>query len=207
MVGDDSPLAFLPGATWFSEALLPTAFRSRGGKDKLAESRTSADSVIGHIVVGRESKAGLELTPDGTQLTVIEAKIGSPLSQGTTNAPYFDQAARTVACMAEVLCNAKRRASQMKRLDFMVLAPGSSIDEGLFAEQMRKESIRNKVEQRVAEYKGDLDAWRDDCFGPTVECVQLHLASWEEAIGWVGKQNTGAGGALRSFYDLCLELN
>jgi hypothetical protein len=70
---------------------------------------------------------------------------------------------------------------------------------------MRKESIRNKVEQRVAAYKGDLNAWRDDCFGPTVECVKLHVVRWEKAIDWIAGYDTRAGNALQRFYSQCLE--
>jgi hypothetical protein len=59
--------------------------------------------VIGHILIGTKAKADLELKPTSTQFTVVEAKVGAPLSSGTSNAKYFDQAARNVACMAEVM--------------------------------------------------------------------------------------------------------
>ncbi len=42
----DSPLAFAEGSTWFSEALLLTAFKARGRGDLQTESRTHADGVI-----------------------------------------------------------------------------------------------------------------------------------------------------------------
>lgn len=45
----DYPLGFLPESDWFSEGLLPTAFQARYQGDRLAESRTHADGLIGHI--------------------------------------------------------------------------------------------------------------------------------------------------------------
>ena len=47
--GDRYPLSPLPGARWFSEAWLPSAFLPRYRGDRLAESRTHADGVIGHF--------------------------------------------------------------------------------------------------------------------------------------------------------------
>ena len=44
----DFDLKFSEGASWFSEALLPSAFLARQRRDKLAESWTHADGVIGH---------------------------------------------------------------------------------------------------------------------------------------------------------------
>jgi hypothetical protein len=82
------PLGFLPGSTWFSEALLPTAFKARFQGDRLSESRTNADGVIGHIRIGTKAKADLELVPDAAQFTVVEAKVGATLSSGTTNVKY-----------------------------------------------------------------------------------------------------------------------
>ncbi len=45
----DFLLGFQEGSTWFSEGLLPTAFRARFRGDPLSESRTNADGVIGQI--------------------------------------------------------------------------------------------------------------------------------------------------------------
>ena len=109
------PLGYLPGSTWFSEGLLPTAFKALYQGDPLSEARTHADGVIGHIRIGAKGKADLELEPDAVQFTVVEAKVGSPLSKGTSNAKYFDQAARNVACMAEVIARAGEEPSRFDR--------------------------------------------------------------------------------------------
>jgi hypothetical protein len=155
----DSLISFQPNSTWFSESLLPTAFKVRYRGDKLSESRTNADGVIGQISIGEKHKADLELIHKTTQFSVVEAKIGSPLSAGVSNAKYFDQAARNVACMAEVLNQAGINPLSLERLSFIVIAPQYSIDKGTFAEELERKSIRLKVKKRVAAYKGDLDNW------------------------------------------------
>jgi hypothetical protein len=199
------PLAFLEESTWFSEALLPTAFKPRYRGDPLSESRTNADGVIGHILIGTKAKADLELMPKPSQFTVVEAKVGSPLSPGTSNARYFDQAARNVACMAEVLARANVTPSSVKRLDFIALAPQYSIEKGTFSEEMQPSSIRAKVEKRVSAYQGQLDMWYEERFQPTMDWLQLHSVSWEEAIRWIGGEKPKAADDLSKFYDLCLE--
>jgi hypothetical protein len=199
------PIGFLSGSTWFSEALLPSAFEARFRGDPLGESRTNADGVVGHIAVGVQAKADLELARDVTQFTVVEAKIGSPLSPGTSNAKYFDQAARHVACMAEVLARSNTEATNLLRLDFVVLAPQNSIDKGTFAEEMSPSSIQSKVERRVSEYDGDLDHWFADHFQPVLNRIELYSVSWEEAIQWLGEYSPSAVSDLSEFYGQCLE--
>ena len=203
----DHPLSFLPGSSWFSEALLPTVFKARTQGDPLSESRTNADGVIGHFRIGHKAKADFELLETPDQFTVVEAKVGAPLSKGTTNAPYFDQAARNLACMAECLALANLTTASLERLDFIVLAPAKAIDKGTFAEKMTKTSIRSKTEMRVAAYQGDLDRWLQEKFLPTLERVQLHSLSWEDSIDWIRTHNPGAAAQLDDFYQLCLKYN
>jgi len=81
------PFKFLPGANWFSEALIDSPFLRRFKGDPLAEGVTHIDGAIGHFDFRPGTKAGLSLRSDSTQLVAIEAKMFSPLSKGTTNAP------------------------------------------------------------------------------------------------------------------------
>lgn len=205
MHDNDFPLGFLAESTWFSEALLPTAFKSRSRSDPLGESRTSADGVIGHFIIGKKGKADFELKNKPNQFTVIEAKIGSSLSKGTSNALDFDQAARNVACMAEVIAQSNLRPSSFSRLDFIVLAPEYSIIKGTFRKQIDKDSIRSKVKKRVSAYNGALDSWYEDHFEPTLNCLRLCSLSWEEAIEWIGQEKISEADALNDFYSLCLK--
>ena len=201
---EDNFLNFLPGSTWYSEGLLPTAFKARVQGDPLSESRTNADGVIGQIRIGSKAKADLELVDGAKQFTVIEAKVGSPLSSGVRNAKYFDQAARSVACMAEVMARAGIDPVSLDRLDFIVLAPQCSIEKATFSEEIVPDSIRSKVQRRVAEYEGQLDSWYLNHFEPTLASVRLHSLSWESALEWISDNKPEVAGQIREYYELCL---
>ena len=201
---DNSPISFAEGSTWFSEALLPTAFQARYRGDPLAESRTNADGVIGHILIGEKAKADLELAPDAKQFVVIEAKIGSPLSPGIRNAPNFDQAARNVACMAEVLRRAEVLPQEVEDLAFIVLAPQVDIESGKFTSEMDFSSMKGKVLDRVRAYGADRNDWYEKWGAPTLAAVSLHSVSWEQAIQALEPDTSKS---LNTFYASCLRFN
>jgi hypothetical protein len=98
-----------------------------------------------HFTFGSAAKADARLRPDATQLVVAEAKIHSPLSGGTRNAPTFDQAARNVACITELLTRAGRRPNEMRTLAFYVVAPRRHIEEGGIPSKLQKTSIEQAV--------------------------------------------------------------
>ena len=52
------PLVFLRDARWYSEALLGPPFLARWPGDKLAETWTNADGVVGQFDIGAPSKGG-----------------------------------------------------------------------------------------------------------------------------------------------------
>ena len=191
------PLAFLPDARWYSEALLWPQFLARRRGDKLAETWTHADGVVGHFNVGGMSKEGLTLRDGATQFVVVEAKMSSKLSSRTTNAPGYDQAARTVACIAETLKRADIEAQEVERLAFFVAAPRDRIDNGVFGDMVTKASIRQRVQNRVDAYRGDRNEWFDQWFIPTLDAIDLGVLSWEELL-------EGLDPSYRAFYDQCL---
>ncbi len=124
----------------------------------------------------------------------------SGLSPGTKNAPDFDQAARNVACMAEVLRLAGRAPDAMTNLAFLVTAPQAQIEAGIFGDLVSQPSIRGKVIERVTSYSGERDEWLHEWFEPVLESVRIELLSWEALLD-------GAPEALTEFYGLCLKYN
>ena len=198
-------LQFAPQATWFSEALLPTAFRPRWRTDPLGESRTHADGVIGHFRIGDVGKADLSLTPHATQFVVVEAKLMASLAAGVGKAKAFDQAARNVACMVEVLARAKRPARSMEALRFLVLAPQTQIATGNFKQLMTRASIQAKVAARVAAYVGERDEWFHEWFEPSLRQIHLHVISWEETLETIGRLDPPFGQELAEFYQQALK--
>src|SRR5690348_16478405 len=103
----------------------------------------------------------------------------SPLSKGTKYAPDFDQAARNVACIAEILARSARRPEAMTTIGFYLVAPQAQRDSGIFGELLTKPSIRSKVQRRIASYGERPDAneekikWFAEWFVPTLESARI----------------------------------
>lgn len=197
-------LAISPDGEWGSEVLLPTTFKAQHRGDPRAESATHADGVIGHFNLRNGTKRGLELRAEGTQLVILEAKMFSGFSAGTKNAPAFNQAARSVACVAEVLRRAGRSPLKIDILAFHVLAPASQITLGRFDPFLEKNSIRTQVAKRAADYDGTLDAWLASWFLPTMDKIEIRAISWEELIRDITHVDP-YGRQLNDFYQHCLE--
>ena len=198
------PLAVPPGCRWYSEAPLPSAFLPESRGDHRAESWTHADGAIGHF--DPISNGYLKLSKGAEHFVVLEAKMFSKLSPGVKNAVYFNQAARNVACIAEVLNRAKRPVTEFNALGFHVLAPKIQIMQGLFNEYLTKDSLRTVVEQRVKEYEGKLNGWFSEWFLPMLENLDIKVICWEDLIAFIIERDPD-GLQLRTFYERCLEFN
>lgn len=203
----DHPLAFPRSGTWFSEALLPSPFLPRFRGDPLAESRTHADGIIGHINIGKLGKADVELLPNGTHFVVCEAKIFSSLSGGVKNVTDYGQAARNVACIVETLRRAGVDPEQMDVLGFYVLAPNSQIEAGTFAMPISKAKIQQQIELRVQQYQGSKDVWFRDWFCTIFPKVIVQAIAWEALITFIRIGDPAYGGELQGFYERCLVYN
>jgi hypothetical protein len=205
------PFLIAPNARWFSEALLPSAFLPRFRGDRLAESWTHADGALGHFQFRPESKAGLSLQSSGTQFVVLEAKVFSSLSKGTVRAPAFDQAARNVACIAEVLRRCGAPFEQWDSLAFHVLAPQSQIDTGVFAKEMSVGSIRSKILERISVYEPEtrslLEMWFQQWVDPLLGRITISCVSWESIIANVREASPPHGESLEGFYSKTLQYN
>ena len=203
----DHPLSFPKDGHWFSEARLPSAFLPRFRGDPLAESHTNADGVIGHFMIGSKGKTDLELKPDATHFVVLEAKLYSGLSKGVKHAQYYDQAARSIACIAEVLRRADREPISFSQLGFYVLAPSDQIESKTFTSHLDIQSIKDKVNRRISPYKGERDGWFEDWFTPTLEVIDIRSISWEEVLDVVKENDTKVSHSITNFYSLCLRFN
>ena len=201
------PLSFPKDSHWFSEARLPSAFLPRFKGDPIAESHTNADGVIGHFTIGSTGKTDLALNQDASHLVILEAKLYSGLSKGVTYAPYFDQAARTVACIAEVLRRADYMQANFTNLGYYVLGPTEQIKTRTFTRHLDKSSINNKMERRVASYKGERDEWFKDWFTPTLDNIDIGSISWESLLDIVEEKDSRAGQDLFDYYSSCLRFN
>jgi len=206
--GIDHDIAFTATDKWYSEALLPSAFLARVRGDKLAESWTHADGVIGDFVIGADREGDLSLTEGASRILVTEAKMFSKLSSGVKNANYFNQAARNVACIAETICRARISPDSFEKIGFFVIAPESQINDGVFAEHMAPEKIRSIVTRRVSEYQEpEKDKWLADWFIPTLENIRIREISWEDLVDIITESDSAFGVQIDAFYAKCLEFN
>ena len=203
----DHPLSVPKDGHWFSEARLPSAFLPRFRGDPLAESHTNADGVIGHLTIGTKGKTDLELIPEATHFVVLEAKLYSGLSKGVKHANYYDQAARNVACMAEVLRIADCKPKSFSQIGFYVLAPKDQIKARTFNRLLDKQSINDKVNRRISSYGGERDKWSKDWFTPTKEVVDIRIISWEAILDVISENDSKTGCSLKEYYSHCLTFN
>ena len=196
------------GAKWYSEALLPSRFAARSQSDSLKETHTHVDGVIGHFRIGQTGDGDLALESDATHFVVLEAKLNSKLSLGVKNAPGFDQAARSVACMAHAMSVAKLRPEQTARLGFFVIAPASQIKRGVFASELAKDSLCQKVERRVCAYiDKTYDKWFSYWFLPVLDGIEVDSLSWVDVRTAIEAHDGEAGQWFGEFYEHCLYYN
>ena len=202
-----NPLDFPESGSWFSEALLPSTFLPRQRGDKFAESWTHADGVIGHFNIGKGGRADLTLKADATHFAVLEAKMFSKLSSGTTHASYFNQAARYVGCIAETLKRANRHPKELISLGFYLLAPKSQIERGLFKKYMTHDHMKQTVERRVNEYDESKENWYNNWFLPTIKKIDIATVPWESVNTIILEKDQHYGLPLQKFYKNCLHFN
>ena len=198
------PLSFAPEARWYSNALLPSRFLPRKRNDTNAESFTHADGIIGHFGFYEKDHGYIKLQPDSKQFVVIEAKLGSPLSKGTKNSPTFNQAARTVACIAHMIYKAEINPASIDRLAFFVIAPNVQIRKGIFKDFVSKDCIEKKVRNRIDLFQDAHDIWFDK-FLLTLDHMEIGLMAWENVL--MEMPRTDEVDILNEFYAKCLHYN
>jgi hypothetical protein len=197
-------LRFLPGSRWYSEALLGSRFRPRSRGDAGGEGFTHADAVIGHFdVLGR---GDVRLRATAQQLVVVEAKMGSGLSPGTSRAPTFNQAARNVACVAHLLGQSSASAQCDADLGFVIVAPKARIDEQIF-KAAAKDHIEEAVAARCHAFDDAATRWHCDVFLPVLRRMRIDLLSWEEILERLEETDSEEAKSLSHFYRECQRYN
>ena len=196
-------LKFDKGSTWYSEALLGTRFKPRHRGDKSGEGFTHADAVIGHFRLRAGGRGDIELLPGARQLTVVEAKMASGLSAGTKHAPSFNQAARNVTCIVQ-LVGCATNVGTVSNYGFVVIAPGARITEGAFR-SLDKTEIARAVRNRADNFDAAAVEWYEQTFLPVFANCKITLVSWETVLDEITKVEAAAGQALHEFYAQCLK--
>jgi hypothetical protein len=105
--------------------------------------------------------------------------------------------------MAYMLSDVK--LATVERLGFYVLAPERQIQTGVFGNLVTKESVREKVGARVAQYRGEWDTWLSSAFEPVLRQIDLAVLSWESVLSTLPNDDDATG--IREFYSLCQRFN
>lgn len=201
----DSPLAFERGAKWYSEGRLSSPFlKPKTEKQSSHEGYTHADGFIGHFDVCPGKSSEIKPKLNATQLVVVEAKLGSGLSPGTTNAPDYDQAARNACCLVHIASEAGITPGRLAKLAFYVVAPKSQVDNRKFESLVTKPSIQKKVRKRALNYKKE-EGWYKKEFSPFLKVMCVKLITWEDILS--DMESFAAGTEYRAFYDKCKRAN
>lgn len=163
-------------AHWYSEGLLSSPFMARYRGDKLAEGFTHADIAIGDFKVDVFKRGDVKLKNDAELFGVIEAKMGSKLSSGTTNAENYNQASRNLACIA---FNSLEKTHE---LFFAVVAPDKKIQEHDIQRIVNHEFMLFQISERFESYEKTSDIYAlkskvlkraNDC-----KCAVISYESW-----------------------------
>ena len=217
----DHPLYVNDKEQFFSEGLLRSPFLTNGTKNPFAESHTHADGAIGNFSIGNAKHKGLlELT--GNKLFVFEAKINSGFSTRVTNAPFYNQAARYVACIAEIINKAdKLETLNELTIGFYLVVPEEQYkrknkkneDKMNFKEFLNEKHILEMVKRRVDQYEDELDynereEWLETKFNPVLKKLAINNLKplfYEDII----KDLRGYEyyDEIDDFYKLCIEYN
>ncbi|TVZ23447.1 hypothetical protein JM84_2372 [Dokdonia sp. Hel_I_63] len=212
------PLHVNKNEEFFSEGLLTSPFLKNGKIKRLAESHTHADGAIGNFEIGSAKNKGL-LKLIGNKLNIFEAKINSGFSTGVTNASFYNQAARYVACIAETV----DKAGKLETLDglslgFYLVVPVDQYEKKNkndknkmnLKELFNEKHILDTVEKRVDQYKdeddyGDRKKWFETKFKPVLEKLVIRPLYYEDVIEKL--EGYKYYDEIQSFYDSCKKYN
>lgn len=200
-------LTFEASSRWYSEALLPSRFRPRRRGDTAGEGFTHADGVIGHFRLRPGGRGDIELLPGAGQLVVVEAKMASGLSAGTTRAPDFNQAARNVACIVQLVSISGIDPAAFTRLGFVLLAPAERIADGIFAAATDKDAICAAVSRRAEAFDREAVEWCRRFFDRVAPRCSVSVLSWEEVLSHIAAVEPLTSERLWEFYRECLRFN
>jgi hypothetical protein len=204
------PIEYLEDSFWYSEAQIQTPFKPRYRGDPLSESRTHTDGAFGHFTIDSKTKSGLRLKRNARQFIVLEAKMRSGLSKGVTNAPFYDQASRTIACMAREIQESKNQVENRLFTGFYIIAPRKRIQEGIFKRNLDIATISEKVKKRVDQYEerkddyAELLYWQKNYFDPLLHKISLKSISFESLIENLDRE---VKTSVEQFYQSCIDFN
>jgi hypothetical protein len=183
-------LDFSQVRNWTSEGLISSPFiHAENNK----EGYTHADMVLGDFQVNYKTKGQIEVFDKAKLFGIIEAKMGSNLSQGTSYAKEYNQASRNLACISYNSHNSCKTF-------FGVVAPETMIEKHGIENQIQKEFMIRQVESRYELSKLSVD---NDLINRAQKC-KTFVVSYEY---WISLLNGKDKSSVNDFYKNCIIWN
>ena len=199
----DHDLSIPLGNSWYSEALLPSPFLNGSG---VRENHTHADGVVGMFEIGKREKGELGLKPNSDFLYVVEAKMGSKLSPNVTNAHGYNQAARNVACIVDLLVDGQLIDKKFTKLAFYVLMPNNNEHYADTCNLLDPCNIEKTIKERLDKFPAKYDrpstTWLRNNLNTFVHnMMEIKLLNWDDVMKGIKDPD------LQEFYELCKKFN
>mgnify|MGYP006987942107 CR=1 FL=1 len=77
----------------------------------------------------------------------------------------------------------------------------------MFSTKMNRNSIQQKVLQRVEEYGGEKKRWYSESFEPLFPQIETRVISWEEILSTIEKHDPDLADSYLDFYKQCIRFN
>ena len=186
---------------WTSEGRITNPFLNA---EKIREGHTHADMALGDFNIKFQESGEIKVEHDARVFGIIEAKMKSSLSSGTTHAPTYDQASRNVACIAN---NVKNNAQTF----FYVVAPEVQIikqnrNKQTIIDMVNPEAIEKQIKLRFELHSSHNDPIEneEELLDQVLRC-DIDLITYEEWIRSFNNESTR--NVLDVFYQKCLQWN
>jgi hypothetical protein len=199
--GKQLNFAELKGKNWISEVSIASPFGWKEERD------THPDILFGDFKVDFEKekqKGRIDVCQGASMLGIIEAKMKSPLSQRTKENKDYNQATRSICCLAH---NIIKSANEECDIYFIVAAPKSQIETKSKAKNTIAKSLKNiydEIKERVNK-PDSVSIDKDTIIKITNRCTVFSI-SYED---WIQELETAKVDVskLNKFYKSCLEYN
>lgn len=181
---------------WTSEALIGSPF-IRAPHSR--EGYTHADLVLGDFTIDYSDRGEVIVKDDAQIFGIIEAKMGSNLSQGTKYAANYNQASRNIACIAHstINCNCE--------IFFAIAAPKGRIQHHLIHSQIKMENVLDQINSRYGMYD---EKFKDENkLNEVIERAKTcksFILSYEE---WIDNLEPSGRKVFEDFYSKSLKYN
>ncbi|MFC1784974.1 hypothetical protein ACFL0J_05030 [Candidatus Neomarinimicrobiota bacterium] len=188
----DYTIDFAKKINWCSEAVISSPF-AKAPKKK--EHNTHADMALGDFKVEFENDAKIILDKEPKFFGILEAKIKSNLSKNVKNADDYNQASRTLACIANLT-----HEHEECEIFFGLVAPREKIK--TLKEQISNKTIKRQVESRFNPYKNTFKEEQNmDRILEKIGKAKIFSYSFEEWLKLLeGKIDNKESDELISFY-------